>query len=545
MERGAPYWAALAQRLRAVIRDRGVSWTDVATLGALTALATALRLYNLGSVPDGLHGDEAWTGLDARRILAEGWIGPYVTSAIGQPTGPLYLAAAALWAFPDTTFTLRATMALLGAATIPVAWATFAYMFNRTTATFAAVLLCVMPWHLHLSRTAFMVTSWPLMELLALWALWAALRRRSYALTVVAGLIAGAGVYSYNVYLLTLPLFAIPWAWELLREDDRGERLRIGVRLLGYVASAVLVALPLITYIASNTDTYRMHQRIVGVQYSREWKESGVGGKAELLAERAWEWQRALVAGGRPDLGDGLATERHPVVDPVTYALAIVGFAVALTRIRRGEYAVLVIAPFVLVWGALLTVEDGLFRRTLGMAPFIAVLAAIPLAGAWEWSRAQPRDDRWRTLAAAAVLAVPAYAGVTGVWAYFGPVQESRTMRFVYPRELDAASRFMRDLPPGTPVYFYSDRWSFNYETRRFIAPDVEGVDRSLRFRRAVVSPDVEFSRDPSRPAAFVLLDAYLDRMPDVEGAYPGGAASESRRGDDVMFRAYVVPAAP
>ena len=61
---------------------------------AITLLAAVVRIYRIESFPPGLHGDEAWTGLDARRVLDEGWIGPYVASALGQPSGPLYWTAA-------------------------------------------------------------------------------------------------------------------------------------------------------------------------------------------------------------------------------------------------------------------------------------------------------------------------------------------------------------------------------------------------------------------------------------------------------------------
>ena len=66
---------------------------DLAILVGLAALAASLRLTMLTEIPAGLHGDEAWTGIDAARILDEGWVGVYVTSALGQVSGPLYFAA--------------------------------------------------------------------------------------------------------------------------------------------------------------------------------------------------------------------------------------------------------------------------------------------------------------------------------------------------------------------------------------------------------------------------------------------------------------------
>lgn len=45
---------------------------------AITALAAFLRLYKLTEIPPGIIGDEGLMGINARRILDEGWIGAYV-----------------------------------------------------------------------------------------------------------------------------------------------------------------------------------------------------------------------------------------------------------------------------------------------------------------------------------------------------------------------------------------------------------------------------------------------------------------------------------
>lgn len=77
----------------------------------LLVLAAIPRILFLANIPSGLHGDEAWTGLDARRILSTGIIEPYVGSALGQPTGPLYFTALIFKLFGDSIFWLRFSMA--------------------------------------------------------------------------------------------------------------------------------------------------------------------------------------------------------------------------------------------------------------------------------------------------------------------------------------------------------------------------------------------------------------------------------------------------
>src|SRR5512143_2002081 len=117
----------------------------------IVALAAVLRLVALATVPLGLHGDEAVTGMDARRVLTEGWLGPYLPySALGQPAGPVYGTALLFAVLPQTTATIRASMALFSIAAVLFTYLAARQAFDRGTAALAALLLTFMPWHLHL-----------------------------------------------------------------------------------------------------------------------------------------------------------------------------------------------------------------------------------------------------------------------------------------------------------------------------------------------------------------------------------------------------------
>jgi 4-amino-4-deoxy-L-arabinose transferase-like glycosyltransferase len=514
---------------------------DIAIVLSLTALAAVLRLWDIGSVPLGLHGDEAWTGIDARRVLREGWIGPYVISALGQPTGPLYFTALLFKFFPETTTTIRVSMALFGIATIPLAYLAFREMFDRTVALLAALLLCVMTWHLQLTRTGFMIGSWPFMEMLVLWALFAGLRRRSVPLLALAGVLTGLGVYSYNAYPLFVPVVAAALLWEIARTRTRRERMALVAGGGALAIAAIVVVLPMLSYIHDHGETYRLHQRVVGVTNSAAWKDAGAGAKADILADRLHEWGAALARGDRPDQGDGLAAPGHPVVGATIIALALVGLAMAVWRWRRTAHAAVLVAVLLLPFGALLSVGDGLFRRSFGLAPFIAVLAAMPLA--WMLERANVRGEAVRLIGYAAVCGIIGGVGAVNVYRYFGPNQDTAVMRITYPYQEDAASHYIASLPPRTFVYFYSDWWSFYYETRRFIAPDAVGADRSHEFGNAPADQPLEFGADRTRNVAYVFLGAYINDAAEAQDLYPGGRASEGRRGSEVTFRAYFLPA--
>ena len=272
---------------------------------------------------------------------------------------------------------------------------------------------------------------------------------------------------------MPVPFVAI--SWMAFRQGNRARLQEFAVMALAFSAATLLFALPMARYVNDNTEYWRGHQKTVNLTSSDKWDNAdGFSAKADILWRRAREWNHGLIYGDRPDLGDGLATKNHPVVDPIVYVLALAGLVVAFWNFRRAEHVVLIACVAILPFGALLTINDGLFRRTLGLAPFVAVLAALPLA--WLWEKATLFRKQETYIIYAAVLLVPLFTGARAVDQYFGPVQDNAQMRYVYPRQLDAASHYMDDLPRDTVVYFYSSRWSFNYETRRFLAPMTFGV---------------------------------------------------------------------
>src|SRR5215471_442609 len=228
-------------------------------VGGITLLAAVLRLWHIESMPPGLHGDEGWTGLDARRVLKEGWIGPYVGSALGQPTGPEYWTALVFKLLGDGVWQLRTAMALLGIFTVPLCYYATRQAFDHRTGLFAAALLACTSWHLFYSRTGFMVISWPLAEMAVIGLTFAAYKQEKAWLWAAAGVALGLGVYTYNVYPLFLLAYGIFIVLLLAQNWRRLKLLLPYVAIMG--ACAFIVALPLIQYVNDQKNDYRAHQR--------------------------------------------------------------------------------------------------------------------------------------------------------------------------------------------------------------------------------------------------------------------------------------------
>ena len=490
---------------------------DLAILVALAAIAGSVRLPMLTEIPAGLHGDEAWTGIDAIRVLEEGWIGPYVTSALGQASGPIYIAAPFVRLFGETVFSIRLAGAVTGIATVLVAYLAFRVMFDRTVGVFAALLLAVGVWHLHYSRLAFPVIAWPLLEVLTLLFLFLAIKSGRWLHYALAGLFAGAGVYTYNAY----PVFALPVAlfvsWIALgltlARERRSELLRrYSARVALMAVVALLVALPMIRYATDPSNEYFNHQQTISLFEQSEWTEAGTWDRAELLKDKAWDFYQAAFWSGETDEADGAG--QQAMVDRVSLVLLIGGAFLLAVRWRRPASIAVLLLVLLVPLGTFVTIQ-GTYRQTLGVVPFLALLAALPLA-LW-WQQSARLVPRLRYTSYAAIVGVVGLISFLNLSFYFGEFPDSEVARVTFSPELTEAAEFISDLPEGHVVYFYSDRWSIDYEVFRYLAADRNGEDRSMAFGEFSLEPD------PEQNVAYVFMEPYKGRRDEVASRYPGG----------------------
>lgn len=509
---------------------------EVLLVVAVTVLAALVRVLQLTDIPPGLHGDEGLAGLDGQRILREGWIGPYLPSALGTPSGTFYWTAAVFGMFGKSMFTVRLSFAILGIATVPLTYGAFRIMFDRRVALIAAIILAVMSWHVHLSRAAFTPVSWPFMQMGALLFLVAGFQTRRWPFFAVAGLFFGGGSYGYLGYPAFMVVLGIYLAWLLFYSYRH--RLQEFMRYMAvFAAFAVLIALPLITFAKSPDSAFWDRFRIYSYTKSAEYQEAdGFFDKVDLFAGKAKGYFRGFVDKPTFDGVDALGI--NPILDRVSPFLMVAGIVLAFRNWRKPQYLLpllmLLVVPNAALWSL-----DGMYRRTIGLAPFMALLVALPLALAWQTA------DRWRPwakygayYAIAGSIALISYLNLN---TYFDSYSSEPGAKWVFVHELTEASEYLMELDPKPYVYFYSGRWSFNYETRQFLAPDYPGEDRSREFGRQVL----DLTPDRSREVLYLFLPPYQDLVQEVAQQFPGGTETYLQDGDgQILFRSYLLPSA-
>ena len=493
---------------------------EIAFLIVLTLVAAALRLYRVTELPDGLHGDEAILGLDAVRVMREGLIGPYVASALGQPTGPIYWTALVFALSDVSRLALHVSMSILGIVTIPAAYLLFRLAFGRSVAGIAVVMLTFSYWHIFFSRSAFMLISMPLLTTVAAALFLAAVRSRNRWLWFGAGGALGVGVYTYNAYPVFLAAVVAVLAVVLILGRDRGRRYLVFALVLG--VGAFITAYPLIRYVYADPDRYFQHHRTVSVLREPKYQAAGsLREKARYLSGRAIGAALIPFRHDRIDYSDGLGG--RGLMHPLIGLLAYYGLGLAFRRWRDPAHLLtalsVVLGLSVVVFGS----EDwGELRRPLVAVPFVYGLAGIAAVHSVQWAasrvRARGGPRRAAYAVAAVILAVVCLANTV---TYFHKIARADHLNWVYVTDLvDALDAAHVNGDPGK-VYFYSDRWSYDYETRRFLYPDTAGIDRSREFG------EYTLARRDHGAITYVLLAPYTNEREALTSLYPGGVLTE------------------
>lgn len=509
---------------------------------AIVGVALALRTYHLTSLPFGLHGDEATTGLEGERILREGQIGPYSTDAMGQPAGPLYFTALAVRLFGNTIFAVRIVPALAGVLTVLALYVVARRSFGVAVALIAAALLATMTWHVHFARIGFPLETWPLCVILVAGAVVEAIRRKGLVWWGIAGALAGLGVYSYNAhpfFLAILGLFVgLTSLQGLVRDGRRGLRPHVlGPMLL--VVALVIAAGPLIDYARNPENAYFGHSQAVSIFRQPEWAERATTlDKARFLGERYRDfWARACCS---PEV-DGV--DGSGVLPIAPSALLLIAVAGGIMGLRRREPLVVLGSLVILLipLASVLTLQ-GLARRTFAMAPFLALFAAIPLGWLAERGIARWRRARgMRRIAPVALIAASlAVVVVLGPWTmanYYRAFPQSQEKDWVFSVELVDAINYLNTLPGDTYVYFFSERWPFHHETRMYLAPQYQGEDRSREYgERADL-----IANQPSGRVVYIFFGNYTEQLAEVRALYPQGAVVVGSHTERPPFVAYYV----
>ena len=524
-----PQLSRLPKPKAAVAGLRGWLWDnryELLAVAVITGVGAFLRLYRLESIPAGLHGDEAWMPLRANAILNRDWAGPYDPYAgAGNPAGVEFWIAGMIALFGDSVYVIRMSIALLAIAALPLAYLLFRAVDGRATAIIGSSFLALSGWHLVFSRVAWPAVTVTTAELLAALLLVFTLRYRKPWLFPITGVALALGIYVYNGYLYFLVGVAVVLAGWLV-----SQRAALGFALVGLtrlVAAFFLAALPMLAFVRAHEDIYVGYARSTSVFNKSGFEQaSGLQERADIILDLGRDFVKLVVFEGAPAV---------PMLAVATSVLLGLGILYAARRWREPGIVLAVLLVAIIPWAAILSPAGDIIsvRRAIGVTPFVALVAALPLAAALrsKYLATPPLRALVLLAAVAAIVSV----GVTNMSFYFRGYANSPETNLSLNLPIIQASQYLDGLPGDPYVYFYSNKWPFGYEVRRYLAPDVEGEDRS-----GFWGSELDLTLDRGPDVVYVFLDRFVDMGEEVQRLYPGGRAFESIYDDGtVLFRAY------
>lgn len=527
-----PMWTGFRQRTDRWLASRELTWNQVGVAALVVFAAFVLRTWDLSELPVGIHGDEALMGVDARRIVLDGWIGIYTPEALGQPTAPMYFTAPFEAFFGPSAFAVRIGSAVAGTLTVALIYLVAQRRFGHEVGVAAAVVLAAMPWSLHFSRIGFPLAWWPLTVLAA-----AALidragqsgRRRDWAL---GGFAAAFGVYVYNSHWVWgAAVFVAVASWYVIggRYTDR----RISTLIWGPIAAGFTLV-PMFRYMVDPTKGYGGHFRLVRRTNTPDWEQASwlerIGDVATWYAQ-AWKY---LVWSPIPDGGDASGVIRQ--VPLVVAFFAIIGLLVVLYRNRTLFMAIALATIAVMPIAPAITV-NGYVRRAYAMAPFLAILAGVGVVAAITLVRGLH-------VPSAAVLTVGVVAGLllTSVVPYFTTFRDDGFQKWVFVEELESASQIIEQNTDRQAVFvnWYSGRHYIDYSSLTYRLPGLQGANRAPLDQGFADPMNIDLWDTP-RAQLFLLIGPYVDQIDALVQRYPQGEIVARRQSPPVA--GFLVPA--
>lgn len=234
---------------------------DVFITGILL-LAAFARLFLLGGYLPGCSADEASIAYDAYSILRTGkdhYGSPFPIYAQGFNTWGsglhCYLVAPSIALFGLNEFAARLPAAFLGILTV---WFTYLVVKRRldsSVALWAALLLAVAPWHVHLCRNCTEISLEPFFLMLSLYLFFLGIEQKGLFLPLSAASFALA-FYTYYPSRIFVPLTAIGALFIY-----RSELLRRKGALLAAIVAAFLVLLPTFVFIIREPQHFFLRYR--------------------------------------------------------------------------------------------------------------------------------------------------------------------------------------------------------------------------------------------------------------------------------------------
>ena len=459
-----------------------------AALAGVMALSLFLSLYQLQTIPPGLHHDEAYYALDAMRVNSEGIHPVFFEKNNGREPLFIYLLALAFRFVEPSAYSARVVSALISVLTLPALFLLVREGLQARDARLAeaagllsALLLGTLYWHVNYSRLALRAVTFPLLEALALWLFWRALRLRRAGDFIAAGVCLGISMYSYLAARLLVPMLGLFIL--LLAIEERGFLKRQWKGLLWLFGMALIVSLPLWAYFAQHPEffIYRVQQITLDNRLAVAGSRQDLGSNLlrtllMFTTEGDWGWPNNLPG--------------RPVFDAVGIAGFLLGLVAVALQFRRTRALQWPLWIAVMTLPVAITVYPPNYTRSIGATVPIATLAGIGLAEVWWFvGRRLPRPALSTWLLALLLAGAAGYTGYRTFSDYFWNWARQPELGVYFNVDVALAAKQILAMPSGSRAYVaftepdpYESSLDFEIQRQRFVRPPAVPKTYELRW---------------------------------------------------------------
>ena len=368
---------------------------EMAGLVVILLAATFFRVYLFEAAPPGLQHDEIFKANFAQDVLDGGWPVFFDPNGGEEALFP-YLAAISVTLFGRNLFALRFVSLACGILSIALTYGLIRELFGRRVAFLTTAAVTVSFWHIFDSRVALRPITLLTMALASFYLFCVGLRRGGMRSFALAGVFLGVSFYTYTsgfLILLTIILFLVfyllPFRRALLLQRWRGILLAFTIALIIFLPMGHhLYTHPVASTARARDLSDHINLLLAGQPGPILQDVVNVLGMFGFSGDPEWRYNLS----GRP------------VFDPLTFLLFCVGLVICLSRIRKPEYA------FLLVWLGVNIIPSALTRnspstlRAIGALIPIYVLPSLTLDLTWD--RVGRRFGRMGTRALLAAVAL-------------------------------------------------------------------------------------------------------------------------------------------
>ncbi len=384
--------------------SRNLSWLG---LFLLLGIAILLRSIQLGSLPRGLHPDEAgYIDFALLHIPSteNSWlfINPFRTGVDSQPILYSYVLWFNTQVFGDSIPTVKISSILVGTLSIAGAFLMMKELTaNRRLAWLTAILMAVYHYHVHWSRLALsnIWTTFFLCFTIGLFLLgW---RKRHSGGAVLAGVCLGLAAYVYSggyfVAILLILLFLQQW-------QKTTERLQLTIYSAKMIATAAVIAAPLVVFAFRVPDFFFDRANLI-----RGWTPQAImayseGAEMSYLDYAIHQFQYSFGAYNFFPEITGFYLPEIPFLIGFASILFMIGISLAFNKTHF----------LALVWILIVTTLGGiLIDGTPGSTHFIGAIPAIC------WLVALPIDKLFESGNRHLAYALLAAIIITDIYFYF------------------------------------------------------------------------------------------------------------------------------